>query len=435
MTLPGDTEASVVKTPQVAVEQLVGAPKRPSGRDANDGAKSELTLPDKPSIAVLAFDNLSGDPDQEYFADGVADDIITALSKFRWFFVIARNSSFSYKGTSVDLTQVARELGVRFVIEGSVRKAGSRVRINAELIEGTTGNHVWAERYDRELTDIFELQDEMTETIVGAIEPELASIVRTHARQKPTDNLDAWDHHQRGLWHLWKFTNDDSDEAEVHFRHAIALDAGFGPAHAGLAVLLHYRMLFDITDSPDEDLQEALLAGERAIAEDGQDPFAHFALGRVQTALGNSDRAIAELEKAVELNPNFALAYYGLGTALVYAGRGREAVPHFHRAIRQSPHDPAMWAFENNVGATYFAPRPEAPMINTRCPGWILPTSVRAWRAVIPDTAATAACSAVALAGRWATLSWWAVAYWASDPWLMDVAPSAKKDRLMMPDQ
>ncbi len=324
-----------------------------SGTGAASPAREPLPLPDKPSIAVLPFDNMSGDPDQEYFADGIAEDIITALSKFRWFFVIARNSSFTYKGKSVDVKQVAEELGVRYVLEGSVRKAGSRVRISAQLIDAATGNHVWAERYDRELADIFDLQDEMTAIIVGAIEPELGSAERDRAKRKPPENLDAWDRYQRGLWHLWRFTRDDYGEAERLFQSAIDLDPGFGPAYAGVAYLFTLRVIFGWTDTPDQTLGRALRAGQLAVSTDDKDPFAHFALGRVQTLQGEFETAIAELEKAIDLNPNLALAYYGLGFALSWSGRAREALPHIHKAIRQSPHDPLLWRFENMAGVAH----------------------------------------------------------------------------------
>jgi adenylate cyclase len=309
-----------------------------------------LPLPDKPSIAVLPFDNMSGDPEQEYFADGIAEDIITALSKFRWFFVIARNSSFTYKGKSVDVKQVAEELGVRYVLEGSVRKAGNRVRISAQLIDAATGNHVWAERYDRELADIFDLQDEMTATIVGAIEPELGGAERARAKRKPPDNLDAWDRYQRGLWHFWRYTREDTDEAERLFQSSIDLDPGFGPAYAGIAYLLNFHVVYGWTDTPDQTLGRALRAGQLAVSTDDKDPFAHFALGRTLALQGNFEAAIAELEQAIDLNPNLALAYYGLGFALTWSGRAREALPHFHKAIRQSPHDPALWTFETLTG-------------------------------------------------------------------------------------
>ena len=309
-----------------------------------------LQLPDKPSIAVLPFDNMSGDPEQEYFSDGITEDIITALSKFRWFFVIARNSSFTFKGKSVDVKQVAEELGVRYVLEGSVRKAGSRVRITAQLIDAASGNHVWAERYDRELADIFDLQDEMTATIVGAIEPELGSAERERAKRKPPDSLDAWNQYQRGLWHLWRYTREDADEAERLFQSAIDLDPGFSSAHAGVAYLAVFYVLYGWTDLPDQTIDRALRAGQLAVSADDKDPFAHFALGRVQAFQGDFESAIAELEKAIDLNPNLALAHYGLGFALTWSGQPREALPYFHKAIRQSPNDPALWSFETTVG-------------------------------------------------------------------------------------
>jgi adenylate cyclase len=187
-------------------------------RDSQDTpASRSLPFPDKPSIAVLPFDNMSGDPEQEYFSDGITEDLIPALSNIRWFFVIARNSSFSYKGRAVDVTRVGKELGVRYVLEGSVRRSGDRIRITAQLIEATTDNHVWAERYDRNFDDIFDLQDEMRETIVGAIESELGAAERARAARKPPERLDAWDACQRGLWHMWQFGAEDNRKARQLF--------------------------------------------------------------------------------------------------------------------------------------------------------------------------------------------------------------------------
>ncbi len=197
---------------------------------ATDGGG--LALPDKPSIAVLPFENMSGDPEQEYFADGITEDIITALSKFRWFFVTARNSTFTYKGSAVDIKQVGRELGVRYVLEGSVRKGGSRIRITAQLIEAESGNHIWAERYDRELDDIFELQDEITLTIAAAVEPELAGSERERALHKPTDNLQAWDLYRRGLAKIWQTSKGSMIEGSALMHQALAKDPNLGQAYA-----------------------------------------------------------------------------------------------------------------------------------------------------------------------------------------------------------
>ncbi len=317
------------------------------------GSTEPLPLPDKPSIAVLAFDNLSGDPDQEYFADGIAEDIITALSKFRWFFVTARNSSFTYKGKSVDVKQVGEELGVRYVLEGSVRKVGSRVRISAQLINAATGNHVWAERYDRELTDIFEIQDQMTTTIVGTIEPELGDAERERAKRKPPNNLDAWDQYQRGLWHHYRFTEDDLEKAEQLFQSAIELDPGFSRAHANLAFVLLNRVSHGWSDAVAETLGRAMKAGRQAVSLDDKDAFAHMAAGRSLTLRGEFETAIAELEKALDLNPNLANAYHSLGYTLYWSGRAEEALPFFHKAMRHSPHDPLRWTFEYHAGTAH----------------------------------------------------------------------------------
>ncbi|MDP6689433.1 MAG: adenylate/guanylate cyclase domain-containing protein, partial [Alphaproteobacteria bacterium] len=198
--------------------------------DRTPGVDVLLPLPDKPSIAVLPFDNMSGDPEQEYFSDGITEDIITALSKFRWFFVCARNSTFTYKGQAVDVTQVGRELGVRYVLEGSVRKAGNRIRITAQLIEAATGNHIWAERYDRQLDDIFDLQDEMQQAIVAAVEPEMAGAEMDRAVKKAPQMLDAWDLFQQANWHFNQRSLEDTDLAEPLYEKVVALDPSFAPA-------------------------------------------------------------------------------------------------------------------------------------------------------------------------------------------------------------
>jgi len=308
-----------------------------------------LALPDKPSIAVLPFDNMSGDPEQEYFSDGISEDIITALSKVHWLFVIARNSSFTYKGSAVDVTRVAKELGVRYVVEGSVRKAGNKVRITAQLIDGANGNHVWAERYDRELHDIFALQDEITENIVGRIDNEVRVSEIDRARRKPPANLDAWELYQRGLWHAYKANQADNEAAYSLFLKAIERDPSFALAHAGIAFTCAMEVFQDFGDDPAATLAKGLAAGERAVALDDKDGFTHFALGRVLSLTGQGDRAIAALEKSVALNPNFAQGYYGLGLALVWYGRAADGIPKLDMAMRLSPHDPMLWAMQNMI--------------------------------------------------------------------------------------
>ena len=185
---------------------------------AQPRSETATTAPERPSIAVLAFENLSGDPEQEYFADGIAEDLITELSRLRWLMVTARNSTFTYKGRAVDVRQVGRDLGVRYVVEGSVRKGGNRVRITAQLIDAATGNHIWAERYDRDLSDIFALQDEITETLVATLQAEVGEVERERAHRKPPDNLDAWEFYQRGMWHLWQINAKEANQCQGHDR-------------------------------------------------------------------------------------------------------------------------------------------------------------------------------------------------------------------------
>lgn len=307
---------------------------------------------EKSSIAVLPFDNMSRDEDQEYFSDGISEDLITALSRVRWLTVIARNSTFTYKGKAVDVKQVGRELGVSYVLEGSVRKVGGRVRITAQLIDAETGAHIWAERYDRELEDIFALQDEITETITAAIAPELEALERERAHRKPPESLDAWEAYQRGMWHLFQVTPEDSAIARAHFREAIARAPDFAPLHAGLAYSQFLAHVFAYSDA---DLDEALTAARRAVALDDRDAMAHFALGRVLTALREIDDAVKEIEAAIFLTPSFALAYHALGFCRVIEGRNQEAIAAFDMAIRLSPHDPGLFAMESVRAAAHAA--------------------------------------------------------------------------------
>ena len=293
--------------------------------DQQDNTKPEssrklLALPDKPSIAVLPFDNMSGDADQEYFADGITEDIITALSKFRWFFVIARNSTFVYKGQAIDISQVGRELGVRYVLEGSVRKSADRIRITAQLIESESGNHVWAERYDRSLTEIFELQDEITSTIAAAVEPELAGVERERALRKPTQDLGAWDLFQRGVALVWRQQSTSIDTGSKLIREAVDLDPDFGQAHGYLAFARLCNLIYEWVDNREESLQQGISDASKAIAIDQRDYFAHHALGRLNTLAGDHPAAVRSLETSVGINPNFALGYVGLGEAHVYGG-------------------------------------------------------------------------------------------------------------------
>ncbi len=306
-----------------------------------------LVLPDKPSIAVLAFDNMSEDPEQQFFGEGMAEDIITALSRFRSLFVIARNSSFTFKGRSVTVRDVARELGVRYVVEGSVRKAGNRMRVTAQLIDAISGINLWADRFDGHLDDVFGLQDHITEKIVVAVEPAILAREREHARRKPPENLDAWDLLQRGLSHFYRVNREDRAEAIRYFREAIARDPEFAMPHAYLAFALWASRSVSLKD--DEVTKTAAAtaraSAERAISLDPNEPVAHFALGRLHIFAGEPDLAISEMKSAIAINPNYAFGHHGLGFAYHYAaGQAKRAIPHFDVALRLSPRDPLRWA-------------------------------------------------------------------------------------------
>jgi adenylate cyclase len=299
-----------------------------------------LPLPDKPSIAVLPFTNMSGDHEQEYFSDGIAEDIITLLSRSRSLFVIARNSSFTYKGRAVDVKQIARELGVRYVLEGSVRRGGSRVRVTAQLIEAETGNHLWAERYDRHLTDVFAVQDEITEAVAIAIEPTVAEVERQRALRRPPESLGAWEAYQRGLWHLSRNSVQDFDKAKHFLRRAIELDPNFAAAHARLTMPILAEASMYQKRSVSEAADEALEVARRAISLDPNDAVAHSRLGVALALKGDSIGGLAEVRRALSISPNSASAFGDLGTVLLISGNPREAVDALHEALRRDPCDP-----------------------------------------------------------------------------------------------
>ena len=302
-------------------------------------AQPKPPLPDRPAIAVLPFSNMSDDPEQEYFSDGISEDIITALSKLRWFFVIARNSSFMYKGKAVHVKQVGEDLGVGYVLEGSVRKSGGRVRITAQLNDVANGSHIWAERYDRDVADVFAVQDEITEAIVGAIEPQLYTAENIRIQRKPPSNMDAWDLVMRGLSYYWRVTRQDHAIAQRLLEQAIAIEPTYGQALGVLSASYtfgaHMGWLELETIAP--AAERAALAAIRA---DSEDAWAHYALGGVYLITRRFDDSLAELELALRLNPNFSQAQNYYATALGFCGRWEEAVGASKRAIRLSPRDP-----------------------------------------------------------------------------------------------
>jgi TolB-like protein/Tfp pilus assembly protein PilF len=316
--------------------------QKPAGVTAGVAAerpRSVLPLPDRPSIAVLPFSNMSGDPEQDYFADGISEDIITGLSKLRWFFVIARNSSFTYKGRAIDIRQVGQELGVRYVLEGSVRKGGNRVRITAQLIEAATGKHLWADRYDRDLTDIFALQDEITKKVVASIEPKLLEAEGVRSQSRLPEDLDAWDMLIQANSLFWRLTRDESQAAIALLRQLIERYPGYAPAHSMLAFTLLVSRQGGWQIMEPQVTQAASLAA-RAVQLDDSDPWAHLALGFVAFTRRRTDDATEEFERALDLNPNFAAAHGFLGCALAFDARSDQAIAHIEQAIRMSPHDP-----------------------------------------------------------------------------------------------
>ncbi len=319
------------------------------------GAPSEApTLPDKPSIAVLPFDNLSGDPEQVYFVDGIVDDIITELSRFPYIFVIARTTSFIFKGKSIGVRQVGRELGVRYVLEGSVRKVSDRVRITAQLIEAATGNHIWAERYDRNLEDIFSVQDEITAQVVGSIHSELYSAEMRRARQKPVESLDVWNYAVRARWHVLRLTREDNSEAKRLFGKALELEPDYVPALALLVYCHVCDVIFGWSQAPPESITEARRLARKAASLDENDPWVQCSLGFTEFIAKNPDAAIAHYRKAIELNPNFALAHGYLSCQLSYAGEAEAAIEAGHNAIRLSSRDPELFHFHVGIGTGHF---------------------------------------------------------------------------------
>jgi len=297
-------------------------------------------LPDRPSIAVLPFHNVSGDPEQEYFVDGITEDIITALSKWRWFLVIARNSTFAYKGKSVDLKEVGREFGVRYVLEGSMRRAGQRVRISSQLINIATGTHLWAERYDRDLTDIFAVQDDIASCVAAAIEPALSRAESQRVIAKRPEHMGAWDYCQRGLWHVHKGTRTDGITAFGLFKQALALDPNLADAHLGLARALIVQWDYGSVEDFAPFVRQARESALQAVALDSENPQTHYVLAQTGLWAGDALAAIAHASRAIELNANFALGHFYLGIALSLDGRHEEALEAIETGWRLSPRDP-----------------------------------------------------------------------------------------------
>jgi adenylate cyclase len=315
--------------------------------------KPELASSDRPSLAVLPFANMSGDPEQEYFADGISEDIITGLSKLRWFFVIARNSSFAYKGKTADVKRAARELGVRYVLEGSVRKSGNRVRITAQLIDAATGNHIWADHYDGNLTDIFALQDEITEKVVAAIEPRLLEAEGIRSQNRSPEDLGAWDMVIQANSLFWRLTKAETETAIETLRRAVQRYPEYAPARSMLAFVLLISGYLG-WGLMDPQLKEAATLAGRAAELDDSDPWAHLALGFVAFVRRRTNVATAEFRRALALNPNFAAAHGYLGWTLAFDGQADQAITHLEEAIRLSPHDPQNAIFNTGLAVAHY---------------------------------------------------------------------------------
>ncbi|MCI0429828.1 MAG: adenylate/guanylate cyclase domain-containing protein, partial [Rhodospirillales bacterium] len=313
---------------------------RIAGERGHEPAVRHLSLPAKPSIAVLPFENLSGDPEQEYVADGLTEDIITGLSRVRALFVIARNSTFAYKGRVVAVAQVARDLGVRYVLEGSVRKSGRRVRITAQLVDATTGHHVWAEKFDREFAEIFDLQDEITRNVVASTQTQILLAEGSPAQRNDRPDIGVWSLVNRAMARIHALTPESLAAAKRLAEQALNIDAKCGPAWRCLSIAIYHQAHMLAAADYDETLAKALETAERSVQLDNNDEYAHWNLGNVLVALRHHDRAIAALERAIEINPNYAMAWGSLGTALCYAGRPSEGITKNEIAIRSDPLNP-----------------------------------------------------------------------------------------------
>jgi TolB-like protein/Flp pilus assembly protein TadD len=350
----GDRQAPGWRKLIASVGALVGAP----AAQPPPSASEPLPLPSRPSIAVLPLANLSNDPEQEYFADAVTEDLITALSRWRSFFVIARNSSFAYKGVAVDMRRVGAELGVRYVLEGSVRKVAERVRVTVQLIECSNATHVWADRFDRELTDLLELQDEITELVVRAIEPAVLQSENARIAHKDLKDYSALDCCHRGQWHLNQVSGDHYAPAVDLFRQAIARDPELSLGYIGLARILYGgATVYGWSSHPDQDLEEARAAAETAIHLDPSDADAYFAFAGACLYLGQHREALEAAQRSVALNPNSAYGQMRLAHVLIYSGRPADAVELIQRSLRQSPFDPQMGAMLATLGLAHYQSR------------------------------------------------------------------------------
>jgi adenylate cyclase len=337
-------------------------------------ASTEAEAPQRQrfSVVVLPFENLSPDADQRYFADAITDDLTTNLSRYTDMLVISRNTAFTYRDRPRDTRQIGSELNVRYVLEGSVRRVGERVRINAQLIDAETDAHMWAEMFDHRLSDLFELQDEITTAIVGAIEPQLLKAERDRIALRPVGSEDAYEAYQRGLWRFYRYTKEDSIEAEVLFRRALAMDARYAQPAAQLAMTLCNAAYLGWSDNAEHNYAEAFELAERAVSLDARLPTAHFALGLVSMWTHRSDRAISSFQQAIDLNPSYAAAHVLLGQMRLYCGEPERALALVERGIRLSPKDSRLFIWLSALAGAHYQLRQYEKAIDAGRRSWTL---------------------------------------------------------------
>lgn len=314
-----------------------------------------LELPDKPSIAILPFDNMSGDPEQEYFSDGITEDIITALSRSSWMFVIARNSSFAYKGKAVDVKRISKELGVHYVLEGSVRKAGTRIRVTAQLIDGVSGKHVWAEKYDGDLQDIFDLQDQITQKVVASTHTQVFLSIGEIEAKIRRENIHTWEIIAKSWKYCYDLSEDSLDYAENLLRSALELDPNSGMANCWLGSVLIHKVIMGYTPGKvRQTIDESYQFAKKAISIDQQLEYAHWVLGIIHLISKKHDLALAELQRAIEINPNCSLAYGVLGSVFAYSGEPEKAIKNNEIAIRMNPRDLSIFYRYTDIAVSHF---------------------------------------------------------------------------------
>jgi TolB-like protein/DNA-binding winged helix-turn-helix (wHTH) protein len=327
----------------------------------HDAAPASATLPGaatrgrRPILAVMPFANVSQDPGDDYFAYGLTEDVIRLMGRNRWLTVLTRHSTASHRGAEVDPRSVGAELGVGYLVQGSVRRMGEHVRITAELVDAESGGQLWSEAFDLDLADIFDIQETMAEQIAAAIEPEVADIERQTAARKPPERLDAWDCYQRGFWHLWGFTTPGFQQAEAMFRRAIALEPGLARAHAGLSYVYFQRAFAEGPEHRPALIGTAWESAREAVRLDERDSLCHCVLGRAYTVMRNYPEAVAALKNTIALNPSFAQGYFALAFAHVWNGREEDAIALIERAVELSPRDPHLRTFYTTRAFAHFS--------------------------------------------------------------------------------